>query len=470
MLWRHEIVAPNAPVMSKIPSDPTQDDWPAPLYGWYAVFVLLLAYTFCFVDRQVLNLLVTPIQADLGITDFQIGLLQGPAFVLTYVLMSVPVGRMVDRFHRIAIMVGGILAWSAATVGCGLSRTFDQLLLSRLGVGAGEASVTPAAWSLLSDYFPPERLARPISVYLMGPYLGAGLAMILGAEVLDLSGGASGIALPLVGELAPWQFTFVAVGLPGVVIAAILLSMREPSRKGRASAGQATPPWPQVLAYVRANARIYLALLVGAPFIIVILYGLQGWTPTIMVRVYDWDLAQAGRVYGMVALVAGSGGVLTGPWAARRLEARGHLDYPLRLTVISAAGAALSLAFLPWQSNPYAGLACVAAGSFFVTLPLALVASAIQAVTPNEMRGVVVGSYVVTTNVIGLALGPTLVAACTDYLFRDPAAVAWSLSLVSVTVGPIAVAIIMTGMKAYARRIRGLADGPSAGAGDTATA
>ena len=439
--------------MSDSAQFPSRSEWPSPLYGWYAVLVLLVAYTFSFVDRQVLNLLVTPIQADLGISDIQISLLQGPAFVVTYVLMSVPVGRMVDRFHRVSIMIGGLLAWSAATVACGLSRSFAQLMASRLGVGAGEAALTPAAWSVLSDCFPPERLARPISVYLMGPYLGAGLAMIAGAEVLDWTGEAGRLALPFVGELAPWQFTFVAVGLPGLLIAAFLATIGEPVRKGRASTTRDAPPWNRVFDYVGQHARIYLALLIGAPFIIVILYGLQGWTPTIMVRVYDWDLSQAGRVYGVIALVSGSGGVLTGPWAARRLEAMGHADHPLRLAVISAAGAALALAFLPWQSNPFGGLACVALGSFFVTLPLALVASALQSVTPNEMRGVVVGTYVVTTNVIGLALGPTLVAACTDYLFEDPAFVAWSLSLVSVTVAPIAIAILMLGMKPYAQRM-----------------
>lgn len=436
----------------------SSSEWPSPLYGWYTVLVLLVAYTFSFVDRQILNLLVTPVQADLDISDFQISLLQGPAFVVTYVLMSVPIGRMVDRFHRISIMVGGLLAWSAATVACGLSRSFGQLMVSRLGVGAGEAALTPAAWSVLSDSFPPERLARPISVYLMGPYLGGGLAMIAGAEVLDWTGDAGRLALPLVGELAAWQFTFVVVGLPGVLIAALLASIREPVRKGRASDAREAPPWNRVVGYVRRHVRIYLALLVGAPFIIVVLYGLQGWTPTILVRVYDWDLAHAGRVYGLIALVSGSGGVLTGPWAARRLEALGHADHPLRLAVISAAGAAAALALLPWQSNPYAALACIALGSFFVTLPLALVASALQSVTPNEMRGVVVGAYVVTTNVIGLALGPTLVAACTDYLFGNPESVASSLSLVSVAVAPIAIAFLAPGMKPYAQRMRKLSE------------
>ena len=440
-----------------------QPDWPSPRYGWYTVLVLLLAYTFSFVDRQVLNLLVTPIQADLALSDFQIGLLQGPAFVITYVLMSVPVGRLVDRFHRMRIMIGGLLIWSAATVACGLSRSFSQLLFARLGVGAGEASLTPAAWSVLSDSFPPERLARPMSVYLMGPYLGAGLAMMLGAEVLDWSADAGTLSLPLFGELAPWQFTLVAVGLPGVLIAALLASIREPARKGRAVAVREAPPWGVVFRYVAQHARVYGALLIGAPFIIVVLYGLQAWTPTIMVRVYDWDLAQAGRIYGAIALLAGSGGVLTGPWAARHFEGRGYADAPLRLAVISATGAAIALATLPWQSDPYAGLACVALGSFFVTLPLALVASALQSVTPNDMRGVVVGTYVVTSNVFGLGLGPTLVAACTDYLFKDPNAVAQSLALVCVTVAPIAILFISLGMKAYSRRIGELASSKDAG-------
>jgi len=183
--------------------------------------VLLIGFTFSFIDRQVLNLPVEPIRADLDITDTQISFLQGLAFVLTYVAMSVPIGRMVDRFNRIAIMVGGVLIWSVTTVACGLSKNYLQLMTARLGVGAGEAALTPAAWSVLADYFHPDKLARPISVYLMGPYLGAGIAMIAGAEVLDWTKQIDHLTLPLVGEVAPWQFTFIAVGLPGLLIAAL---------------------------------------------------------------------------------------------------------------------------------------------------------------------------------------------------------------------------------------------------------
>ena len=429
------------------------DGYPPPAYGWYVTLVLLLGFTFSFVDRQVLNLLVEPIRKDLGISDTRISFLQGFAFALTYVLASIPIGRMVDRFNRVRIMIWGVLVWSATTIACGLSRNYTQLLFARMGVGAGEATLSPAAWSVLADYFHPDRLARPISVYLMGPYIGAGIAMIAGAEVLDFTREVSTVSVPLLGELAPWQFTFIAVGLPGVLIAALIATVREPVRTGRRDAGLVVPAWRDVLAWMRANRRIYVALHLGVPFIVVMLYGLQSWTPTILVRVYGWDLADAGRYYGLIALITGSGGVLTGPVVARWLERRQPRgDAALRVAMLGAAMATLFLVTLGFQSQASLALACIAGASFSVTLPLALITSAMQQVTPNEMRGVVNGAYVVTTNVIGLALGPTLVAACTDYVFGDPAAVAQSLGLVSLFMGPVAVALLYSGAAALRQK------------------
>ena len=422
--------------------------WPSAARGWYVTAVLLLGFTFSFVDRQVLNLLVEPIRADLGLSDTQISLLQGFAFVLTYVALSVPIGRMVDRFNRMRIMIAGILVWSATTVACGLSREFAQLLTARMGVGAGEAALTPAAWSVLADYFHPDRLARPISVYLMGPYIGAGIAMIAGAEVLDWTREVDVIELPLVGVLAPWQFTFVAVGLPGVLIALLFATLREPERRGRRH-DSLVPPWREVAGYLRQHARIYVALHLGVPFIVVMLYGLQAWVPTILVRVYEMDLADAGRQYGVVALFAGSAGVLTGPFLERGLRSLGDTSAPLRVAMLGALSATTCLGLLPLASTSTLALSAIAGASFSVTLPLALITTVMQDVTPNEMRGVVNGLYVVTTNVIGLALGPTLVAASTDYVFGDPQSVARSLALVALFVGPIAVVLLWSGSRAY---------------------
>lgn len=430
-------------------SESEEDNWPSAIEGWVVTLLLLVAFTFSFVDRQVLNLLVEPIRLDLQVSDTQISFLQGLAFAVTYILMSVPLGRMVDKYNRVGIMIGGVLIWSATTVACGLSRTYSQLLFARFGVGAGEAALTPAAWSVLADYFRPTKLALPISVYLMGPYLGAGLAMIAGAEVLDWSREVQEVSLPIVGVVAPWQATFIAVGLPGVLIAGLLATIREPKRKGRQGALREVPGWRAVLNYMWQRKKVYAALHLGVPFIVVMLYGLQAWTPTILLRVYGWDLADAGRIYGTLALVTGSAGVLSGPVLSRYLLGRGVLDAPLRVAVLGAGMATLSLATLPFQSSGAMALVSIGCASFFVTLPLALITTVMQEVTPNNMRGVVNGMYVVTNNVLGLALGPTLVAASTDYVFQDTMAVAKSLALVAVFVGPIAVYLLNQGRRSY---------------------
>jgi MFS family permease len=430
-------------------SESEEDNWPSAIEGWVVTLLLLVAFTFSFVDRQVLNLLVEPIRLDLKVSDTQISFLQGLAFAVTYILMSVPLGRMVDKYNRVGIMIGGVLIWSATTVACGLSRTYSQLLFARFGVGAGEAALTPAAWSVLADYFRPTKLALPISVYLMGPYLGAGLAMIAGAEVLDWSREVQEVSLPIVGVVAPWQATFIAVGLPGVLIAGLLATIREPKRKGRQGALREVPGWRAVLNYMWQRKKVYAALHLGVPFIVVMLYGLQAWTPTILLRVYGWDLADAGRIYGTLALVTGSAGVLSGPVLSRYLLGRGVLDAPLRVAVLGAGMATLSLATLPFQSSGAMALVSIGCASFFVTLPLALITTVMQEVTPNNMRGVVNGMYVVTNNVLGLALGPTLVAASTDYVFQDTMAVAKSLALVAVFVGPIAVYLLNQGRRSY---------------------
>ena len=200
---------------------------------------------------------------------------------------------------------------------------------------------------------------------------------------------------------------------------------------------------------MRTHKRLYLALHVGVPFIVVMLYGLQAWTPTILLRVYQWDLADAGRIYGVIALVAGSAGVLTGPLLSRTLQTRGRKDAPLLIAEAGALIATLALLSLPLQTSGELALVCIFVASFAVTLPLALITTVMQEITPNDMRGVVNGSYVVTTNVLGLALGPTLVAASTDYIFEQSTAVAKSLALVAIIVGPLAIILLNQGRRAY---------------------
>ena len=425
------------------------EDWPSETKGWYVTFIFLFAFIFSLIDRQILNLLVIPIQNDLLLSDTQISLLQGFAFVITYVLLSVPIGRLVDKFNRIKIMISGVVIWSITTFTCGLSRNFYELLFARMGVGAGEAALSPAAWSVLADYFRPERLSFPISIYLMGPYLGAGLAMILGAYVLDLTSGREAIYIPLIGSLAPWQITFIIVSLPGIIITGLLLTVREPKRKNIKSNSEKIPNWSEVISFMLLNKRIYTSLHIATPFLVIMLYGLQAWSPTILVRVYDWELSDAGRVYGLIALLFGSTGVICGPLLSKVLKNLSISSSGLKVCVLGVSLAGISISLLPFQNDSFYALICIAIASFCIPLPLALVTTIMQEVTPNPMRGVVNGMYVVSTNVIGLAIGPFLVAFGTDYIFNDPNLIAYSLSLVAVIVAPIGSILFCIGIKEY---------------------
>lgn len=427
-----------------------QHRYPSPRRAWLATALLTLIFVFSFIDRQILNLLVGPIQRDLGLSDTQMSLLQGLGFVATYVLLSVPIGRLVDTRGRLAIIAGGVAIWSVATAACGLARSFGALFAARAGVGIGEAALTPAAWSLMADYFPPQRRRLPFSIFLMGPYLGVGAAMLLGSAIMNALEARAPLELPLVGALAAWQATFLIVAAPGVLLSLLALLAPEPPRQGlspTATARAAT--LAEVVAWVGRHSRIYTALLIGVPCIVLVLYGLQAWAPSYLLRVHGMSLAEAGARYGVIALVAGSLGVLCGPFVARALEHRGYRDAQLRIVVLALLLLCPGLAGLALAPSPAVALACIALVSFLVPLPLALVATAVQAVTPNRMRGVVVGTYVVTNNVIGLALGPSLVALVTDYVFADPSAVGRSLAIVGTAVAALGIALVARGLAPF---------------------
>ena len=252
--------------------------------AWWALILLTATYTFSFVDRQIINLLVDPIRADLSLSDSEVSFLQGLAFVMPYVLLSIPIGRIVDRANRIRVLIIGILVWTVSCISCGLARNFWQLGVARVGVGAGEASVTPASWSLLADYFPEEKRALPVSLFLMGPYLGAGLSLILGAEVIAWASGLGTFSLPLIGALAPWQLTFMLVALPGLCMALLLPLLTEPVRSERLTSGNEAMSWRAARDFIWPRRGLFGAYLLGAPFVVLVLYALQAWVPSLLIR------------------------------------------------------------------------------------------------------------------------------------------------------------------------------------------
>ena len=186
-------------------SSSSEPDYPNPVFAWYVVVVLFLAYTLSFVERQIMSLLIGPIKRDLMISDTQISLLHGFAFAIFYTILGIPLGRLADRKNRTIIISVGIFLWSFMTALCGLARSFWSLFMTRIGVGVGEATLSPAAYSMISDYFPKEKRGLAISLYSMGVFFGAGMAYILGGLVVKLASQAGITTLPVLGQVRPWQ-------------------------------------------------------------------------------------------------------------------------------------------------------------------------------------------------------------------------------------------------------------------------
>lgn len=397
--------------------------------AWFMVFVLTLAYTASFIDRQVLNLLVEPIKADYGLDDTRLSLLQGIAFTGAYVLMSPLFGRLADTGSRRSVLTFGIILWSAGTCLCGLARNYWQLFAARFGVGGAEACLTPAAWSIIADSFPQRMIPRALSILMMGPYLGGGLALIFGGLLLESAAGWDLSAVPVVGDLKPWQLVFVAAGLPGLLIAGLFLFIREPARRLSAvEAGQERMPLSEVWQIFRKNGAFYGNFYAGMSSVVIMLYAVPAWMPTVLIRRFGASAGEVGVQYGAAVLVTGSVGVLCGPWLARLLEprVRGHLMVVPLIAAVALVGVSVALGL---AGSYGAALGAATVASFFYSLPQSLASTALQLATPNRMRGVASALYVFFVSVTGLGLAPTIVALLTDHVFRDEMRVGDSLAI-----------------------------------------
>src|SRR5499426_1135660 len=225
----------------------TSEPWPSPRRAWYAVFVFALALMINILDRQIVSLIVEPIKRDLHLSDTQMGWLMGPAFVIFYMILGLPIARMVDYRSRRTILGVGVAIWSFMTSLCGFAKGFWQLLVCRVGVGSGEACSGPSTFSMLADLFPKEKLPRAIAFLNFGFYAGNGLALIIGGTIVQAFADAPPVTLPLIGvTMRGWQSTFFVVGLPGLIVAALMATVREPKRRGRISANtnDSTKPVP----------------------------------------------------------------------------------------------------------------------------------------------------------------------------------------------------------------------------------
>lgn len=420
-------------------------------YEWYVVGVLMLAYMVAFVDRQVITLLVEPIRADLDISDTGISLLMGLAFAIFYVTMGVPIARLSDSRSRKLIISTGIFLWSLATAACGLARSFAQLFLARVGVGVGEATLTPAAYSMIADYFPPRLQGRAIAVYSMGIFLGAGLAMVVGGAVVRLISDADPVALPLVGVLAPWQMTFMLVGLPGLALTVIMLAtVREPARRDVLETSRSgSVPIRDIAAFMWQNRGTFGSIFLGYSAAGMAFYGFLFWVPEFIRRTYGWDISDAGIVFGAELAILGSLGAFVGGSVCDWLTRRGVKDAALRAATIFLAVAMPVMTVTPLMPTAALAVPMLAVMAFTVSLQQALSPVALQLVTPNQMRAQVMALFFLVASFSSIAMGATSVALLTDYVFGDDADLRYSLSIISLVMMSLATLSLGMGLKSY---------------------
>ncbi|MCB2078263.1 MAG: MFS transporter [Novosphingobium sp.] len=419
--------------------------------AWLTVGILFMLYIRSLADRYLMALMVEPIKADLGLSDLQISLLQGPAFAVLYSICAVPVGLLLDRSSRRWVLFGCIVVWSAGAAACGLAASFAMLALGRSLVGAGEAGYTTGAYSIIGDSFPPERVSLAMSIFVMGGVMGAGIVFLLGGPLVEVILDGSISHWPGLGAFKPWQQAFIVTGIPGIATALLVFLFPEPGRHRPAGASTGGGGYGEALKFIFEHPRCFSGIILGIGLVYTVTIALQLWSPTYLTRSYGWTPAQIGLTMGVAQMLPALSLPLHG-WVVDRLYARGRTDAHLLwclVTLVVAAPFAIGAYTVgsPWLTVVLFGIYMV-----FILSSSSIGPAATQVVTPPELRGRVSAIFVLVTGLIGMALGTSLVGFFTDKVLGDPQKIGTSLILLIVIV--LTIAAILFGMgRASMRRL-----------------
>jgi MFS family permease len=409
------------------------------------LIILMAMNMVAYFDRSILSLAAPAVQADLGLTHVQLSLLLGLGFVAFFVVLGIPFGWLVDRVSRRWIVHFGILAWSVAASSAGLARDFFSLLLCRFGVGAGEATLHPAAYSMIADSVPPRRLALAMTLYGGSSGLGAALSVAVGGLLLGFATAHGPFDLALFGHLQPWQFVLLLSGLPGLILAYTIFLVPEPARNDTLAAHTNSPETQNFTKFFCAHWRFYVPSILGFAILQIAAYSFASWQPTYMVQHFGWKIADVGLALsiGMAGAFFGS---LGAGWAVDWLIARGVQDAPLRWAAWSSlfCGGFIGTAFL--VNNAFWCIALVVIGQLPIAL-IGVVSTALQQVTPNEYRGQTSAIFLLFANLVGFGAGPLLPAVLTDYVFRDNAALGFSVAITVLISAPCAALLLWLGCR-----------------------
>lgn len=402
--------------------------------AWAMVLLCTLAYICSFVDRYILGILVQPIKAEFQLTDTQMGLLLGPAFAIFYATMGLPMGWISDRVRRTWMLGVATTFWSFATGAMGFVTGFGALFASRMAVGIGEAALSPGALSMIADSFPRQKRGAPIAVYSTALAIGAGVASLLGASILSYAKQAHELTFLGFGPLSPWRFTFLAVSVPGFLIAPLFFLLREPPR-GNDDAQSEAPvrALGDGLAWVRGRFRTYLGLVSLVCVMTIIAYAQGGWNASLFERNWGFAPERFAAINGLLNLTVGPLAVLAAGRAADAWSKR-VIDAPLRVLLIGALIMSPCASVAPLMPTPTLAFVSLGAATMGIGMISAVGVLSVLEITPAAVRGQVVALYYMAISLSGLFLGPPVVGWLSDHVF-GPAQLRWAMAVLPLLFG-----------------------------------
>jgi len=438
MDWRQATAAsPPEPPQSTI------EQWAAPGRAWATVSILVLLGIISMLDRQIINLMAGAIKADLGLTDLKLSLLQGFSFAIFYATLGIPLGYAADRFPRRWVIFGGMIVWASAATLSGFANSYGELLTARIFIGIGEAALAPCAYSMITDLFPARRLGRALSVYSYSSSIGGAVAIAIGGMLLDLSDRLT--AISFFAGMDTWQIGFIVTGAPGLILAFLVFAVREPVRRGAAK--NRIGAWSDVFAFMASRRRFFACHFGGFSMLMLICYGMSGWVPIVLMRVFQWGPDSVGIFYALFIMI-NSVLALTGHgMIVDAMFARGIRDAHLRYF---AFGAPLIIIFGLLATQASSGmiyLLAIAPAFWFINI-MGVAAASVQIVTPPQMRGRVSAIFLLVVNLVGLGFGPLVVAAFTNFVFCDEGKLVWSIAATMICFAPLAIGALTWGLGA----------------------
>jgi MFS family permease len=405
--------------------------YPRPSTAWWSVALLALGFVLSYTDRQILTILVDPIRASLHLSDTQLSVLQGAAFAVVYSCIGLPLGRIADLVPRKALLMLAIALWSAGTAACGLVHSFGALLGARFVVGIGEAALAPAGNSLIGEYFPPARRGMAMGVFLTGMIVGVGAAIAIGGGLLQVAEESSLRALPVIGALAPWRIVLLLAGIAGLVMSAVMATVHEPAGRSFSPSRLRARLFGlgEIGRAFRSHAGVLAPLYGALAFWSIVDFALLSWTPALLMRRFAWSPGEVGARLGTLVILTGLIGTPAGGLICDRVTARWGMRarFPLLLSVALGGILGIPVGLLGMPAEALASAGCwVFLSSAMGTIAI----STILDILPQESRGFGTSTIAFNNIIVGLGLGPTLVALVTDRIFHDAQAVGYAMSCI----------------------------------------